>query len=73
MARSRLLLDYPKRADVDISFLRFRQECKAGGKQLMVWTVNEPSHMMEVCAFHIYGSVSKPYLTSRGSGCPMGC
>ncbi|KAK7062204.1 GP-PDE domain-containing protein, partial [Favolaschia claudopus] len=26
---------------------RFRQECKAGGKKVMVWTVNEPDHMME--------------------------
>lgn len=23
-------------------------ECKAAGKQLLVWTVNEPDHMMEV-------------------------
>ena len=26
----------------------FRQECRAAGKKLMVWTVNEPEHMMEV-------------------------
>jgi len=26
---------------------KFTRECKAGGKQLMVWTVNEPTHMME--------------------------
>lgn len=28
----------------------FRQECRAAGKKLMVWTVNEPEHMMEVSA-----------------------
>jgi len=27
--------------------LNFRQECRAAGKKLMVWTVNEPKHMME--------------------------
>lgn len=27
---------------------RFREECKSAGKNLMVWTVNEPAHMMEV-------------------------
>jgi len=27
--------------------LNFRQECRAAGKKLMVWTVNEPEHMME--------------------------
>lgn len=27
---------------------RFRQECKVAGKNIMVWTVNEPAHMMEV-------------------------
>ncbi|KAK2465920.1 hypothetical protein APHAL10511_001561 [Amanita phalloides] len=26
---------------------RFREECKSAGKNLMVWTVNEPEHMME--------------------------
>ncbi|KAJ3503150.1 hypothetical protein NLJ89_g8560 [Agrocybe chaxingu] len=26
---------------------RFRQECKVAGKKLLVWTVNEPAHMME--------------------------
>lgn len=36
-----------------VSFLltvsdRFRSECKAAGKNLMVWTVNRPEHMMEV-------------------------
>lgn len=27
---------------------RFRDECKASGKTLLVWTVNDPEHMMEV-------------------------
>jgi hypothetical protein len=27
---------------------RFRRECKKAGKQLMVWTVNNPAEMMEV-------------------------
>ncbi|KAH7931333.1 PLC-like phosphodiesterase [Leucogyrophana mollusca] len=27
--------------------LRFRNECKAAGKKIMVWTVNEPEQMME--------------------------
>ena len=27
---------------------KFRKECKAAGKQLMVWTVNDPAQMMEV-------------------------
>lgn len=32
-----------------LAFLfRFRSECKNEGKNLMVWTVNEPDHMMEV-------------------------
>jgi hypothetical protein len=36
---------------IHIYFLicRFRNECKAGGKKLMVWTVNSPDQMMEVC------------------------
>jgi hypothetical protein len=28
--------------------IRFRRECKRAGKQLMVWTVNNPAEMMEV-------------------------
>lgn len=32
-----------------LSLARFRLECKAAGKNLMVWTVNKPDHMMEVC------------------------
>ncbi|KAL0576169.1 hypothetical protein V5O48_005810 [Marasmius crinis-equi] len=27
---------------------RFRKDCKAAGKKLMIWTVNEPQQMMEV-------------------------
>ena len=29
-------------------YCRFRAECKSSGKSLMVWTVNDPDHMMEV-------------------------
>jgi hypothetical protein len=32
-----------------MTFLRFMKECKQAGKQLIVWTVNRPEHMMEVC------------------------
>lgn len=31
------------------SWNRFRQRCREAGKYLMVWTVNEPAYMMEVC------------------------
>jgi phosphatidylglycerol phospholipase C len=27
--------------------VKFREECKQAGKKVMVWTVNEPEHMME--------------------------
>ena len=36
-----LVLDY-------VLYYRFRAECKSSGKKLMVWTVNDPDHMMEV-------------------------
>ncbi|KAG2013251.1 hypothetical protein CC2G_010182 [Coprinopsis cinerea AmutBmut pab1-1] len=32
---------------------KFRQECKASGKSIMVWTVNEPSHMMEAVRWEV--------------------
>jgi phosphatidylglycerol phospholipase C len=32
---------------------RFRGECKAAGKQLMVWTVNQPHHMMEAARWEV--------------------
>ena len=28
--------------------VRFIAECKRAGKKVMVWTVNEPAHMIEV-------------------------
>lgn len=31
-----------------VLFNRFKKECKAAGKSVMVWTVNEPMHLMEV-------------------------
>nr|GAT59327.1 predicted protein [Mycena chlorophos] len=33
--------------------VRFRQECKAAGKKIMVWTVNEPDHMMEAARWEV--------------------
>jgi len=32
---------------------RFRDECKAAGKNLMVWTVNQPDHMMEAVRWNV--------------------
>ncbi|KAF8635017.1 hypothetical protein AX15_000598 [Amanita polypyramis BW_CC] len=32
---------------------RFREECKGAGKNLMVWTVNEPTHMMEAVRWEV--------------------
>ncbi|KAJ7129188.1 PLC-like phosphodiesterase [Mycena epipterygia] len=32
---------------------RFRKECKEGGKKVMVWTVNDPDHMMEAVRWEV--------------------
>ncbi|KAJ7639393.1 PLC-like phosphodiesterase [Roridomyces roridus] len=32
---------------------RFRKECKAAGKKVMVWTVNEPHHMIEAVRWEV--------------------
>ncbi|KAF8345601.1 PLC-like phosphodiesterase [Amanita rubescens] len=32
---------------------RFREECKNAGKNLMVWTVNKPAHMMEAVRWEV--------------------
>ncbi|TFK17115.1 PLC-like phosphodiesterase [Coprinopsis marcescibilis] len=32
---------------------KFRQDCKAAGKNVMVWTVNDPSHMMEAVRWEV--------------------
>ncbi|KAJ7246606.1 PLC-like phosphodiesterase [Mycena haematopus] len=32
---------------------RFRQECKASGKKIMVWTVNDPNQMMEAVRWEV--------------------
>ena len=29
---------------------KFRKDCRAAGKKVMAWTVNDPEHMVEVCA-----------------------
>ncbi|KAJ7771079.1 PLC-like phosphodiesterase [Mycena maculata] len=47
---------------------RFRKECKAGGKKVMVWTVNEPDHMMEAVRWEvdvILTDVTKTWLDLR--------
>jgi len=47
---------------------RFRRECKAGGKRVMVWTVNEPNHMMEAVRWGvdaILTDVTKTWLDMR--------
>ncbi|KAJ8502487.1 hypothetical protein ONZ45_g11703 [Pleurotus djamor] len=47
---------------------KFRKECKAAGKQLMVWTVNEPDHMMEAVRWEvdaILTDVTKVWLDLR--------
>jgi hypothetical protein len=32
---------------------RFRKECKTAGKQIMVWTVNQADHMIEVNLYSV--------------------
>jgi len=47
---------------------KFRTECKAAGKQLLVWTVNEPDHMMEAVRWGvdaILTDVTKTWLDMR--------
>ncbi|KAI0053665.1 PLC-like phosphodiesterase [Auriscalpium vulgare] len=47
---------------------RFRKECKAAGKKLMVWTVNEPAQMMEAVRMGvdvIITDVTKTWLNLR--------
>jgi len=49
---------------------RFRQECKVAGKQMMVWTVNEPEQMMECIRWEadvVITDVPKTYLDLRAS------
>ncbi|KAG8218513.1 PLC-like phosphodiesterase [Butyriboletus roseoflavus] len=50
--------------------LNFRQECRAAGKKLMVWTVNEPEHMMECVRWGadvILTDVTKKWLDLRAA------
>ncbi|KAJ6615655.1 PLC-like phosphodiesterase [Mycena sp. CBHHK59/15] len=45
-------------------------ECKAGGKKVMVWTVNEPDHMMEAVRWEvdvILTDVTKTWLDLRSA------
>ncbi|THH11737.1 hypothetical protein EW145_g484 [Phellinidium pouzarii] len=49
---------------------RFRKECKAAGKRLMVWTVNDQRQMMECIRWGvdaIITDVTKAYLEMRAS------
>jgi glycerophosphoryl diester phosphodiesterase len=50
--------------------LKFRNECKAAGKKIMVWTVNEPEHMMETVRWGIdviLTDVTKKWLELRAA------
>lgn len=47
---------------------RFRKECKAAGKELMVWTVNDPACMVEAVRWEvdaILTDVTKTWLDLR--------
>ncbi|OJA19341.1 hypothetical protein AZE42_00409 [Rhizopogon vesiculosus] len=49
---------------------KFRNECKAAGKRIMVWTVNEPAHMMEAVRWGIdviLTDVTKKWLELRAA------
>ncbi|KAH9482332.1 Phosphatidylglycerol phospholipase C [Psilocybe cubensis] len=49
---------------------RFRAECKIAGKNVMVWTVNEPGHMMEAVRWEvdaIITDVTKTWLDLRSA------
>ncbi|KAG2042152.1 PLC-like phosphodiesterase [Suillus americanus] len=49
---------------------KFRNECKAAGKKIMVWTVNEPEHMMEAVRWGIdviLTDVTKKWLELRAA------
>ncbi|KAF9226724.1 PLC-like phosphodiesterase [Gyrodon lividus] len=49
---------------------RFRNDCKAAGKKIMVWTVNEPEHMMECVRWGadvVLTDVTKKWLELRGA------
>ncbi|PFH50156.1 hypothetical protein AMATHDRAFT_177594 [Amanita thiersii Skay4041] len=49
---------------------RFRDECKASGKNLMVWTVNQPHHMMEAVRWGVNAiitDVTKTWLELRSA------
>ncbi|TFK70971.1 PLC-like phosphodiesterase [Pluteus cervinus] len=49
---------------------RFINECKAAGKGLLVWTVNQPEHMMEAVRWGVDGiitDVPKTWLDLRAS------
>ncbi|KIL70446.1 hypothetical protein M378DRAFT_183930 [Amanita muscaria Koide BX008] len=37
---------------------KFREECKSAGKNLLVWTVNEPAHMMEAVRWGVHAIIT---------------
>jgi phosphatidylglycerol phospholipase C len=37
---------------------KFREECKSAGKNLVVWTVNEPEHMMEAVRWEVHAIIT---------------
>jgi len=49
---------------------KFRFECKAAGKNVMVWTVNKPDHMMEAVRWEVNAiitDVTKTWLDLRSA------
>jgi len=49
---------------------KFRAECKSSGKSLMVWTVNDPDHMMEAVRWGVTAiitDVTKTWLDLRST------
>ncbi|KXN86118.1 Phosphatidylglycerol phospholipase C, partial [Leucoagaricus sp. SymC.cos] len=49
---------------------KFREECKVAGKTIMVWTVNEPAHMMEAVRWGVSAiitDVTKTWLDLRAA------
>jgi glycerophosphoryl diester phosphodiesterase len=60
----------PLGVDVSLGWKRFRAECKAAGKQVMVWTVNDPAQMMEAVRWGvdaILTDVTKTWIDLRAA------
>ena len=55
---------------IKFEMFRFRAECKAAGKQIMVWTVNDPAQMMEAVRWGvdaILTDVTKTWIDLRAA------